>query len=121
MFSGGALLLAALGAYGLIAYVVSLSGREVAIRLALGADSRRVVLQIVGNGLPLVVAGVLVGSIGAWLAGGALRTQLFETQPTDPLTFAAVSAMLTVVAVIAIFVPARRAAQINPSIALRAE
>jgi putative ABC transport system permease protein len=121
LFSTGALLLAALGAYGLIAYVVSLSGREVAIRLALGADRRQVIKQIVANGMLLVVAGISIGCLGAWLAAGALETQLFETRPTDPATFAAVGLTLSIVALIAIFLPARKASLINPSVALQAE
>jgi predicted permease len=121
VFSGGALLLAALGVYGLVAYIISLSGREIAIRLALGASGRRVVLHIVGNGMFLIVAGVLIGSIGARVAGSALQAQLFQTHPADPLTFGSVALILMAVGAIAILLPARRAARIDPSAALRAE
>jgi putative ABC transport system permease protein len=121
VFSAGALLLASVGIYGLVSYVVSLSGREVALRLALGANRRRVVLHILGNGMVLVLAGVAFGLGGAAAAGRAVQAQLFQTRPVDPLTFATVGAVLACVAAIAMLLPARRAARINPALALRAE
>jgi putative ABC transport system permease protein len=121
VFSGGALLLAALGVYGLVSYIVSLSGREVALRLALGADRRRVMLHILANGTVLVLAGVVIGLGGAAAAGRAVQAQLFRTGPMDPLTIGSVAVVLTAVALVAILLPARRAARIDPSIALRAE
>src|SRR3990170_9055036 len=80
VFSGGALLLAAIGLYGLIAYVVGLSRREIAIRLALGADGRGVTALIVRNAMTLVVFGVLTGVCGAIAAGRALESQAFHTR-----------------------------------------
>lgn len=121
IFSAGALLLAAIGLYGLIAYVIGLSRREIAVRMALGADVRRIVLLVVRNGLALVGIGVALGVIGALIAGRALETQLFETGPMDPAVYAAVAALLVSVAAIATLVPARGAARVDPQTALRAE
>jgi predicted permease len=121
VFSAGALLLAALGVYGLVSYIVSLSGREVALRLALGADRRRVMVHILANGAVLVLAGVAIGVGGAAAAGRTVQAQLFRTGPMDPLTIGSVALVLTAVALIAMLLPARRAARIDPSVALRAE
>jgi predicted permease len=121
VFSTGALLLAAIGLYGLITYVVGLSRREIAIRLALGADARRVVALIVGNGLSIVAVGVVLGTAGAFAAGRAMRAQLFQTAPLDPLTVAAVGVLLLTVAAIAAYVPSRRASHVEPHSALRAQ
>ena len=120
-FSGGALLLSALGLYGLIAYIVGLSGREVAIRLALGANPRRVILQVLHNAMILVTAGLIVGAVGAIAAGRALEAQLFQTRAADPLTFGAVALMLTLVAALAIVIPARAGTRIDANTWLRAE
>jgi ABC-type antimicrobial peptide transport system permease subunit len=120
-FSGGALLLAAIGLYGLVAYIVGTSRREIAIRLALGAESRRVIALIVGNGMTLVAAGVLLGIGGAFLAGRSLQAQLFAVDPLDPLTVATVAAVLLIVASIASVLPSRRAVRADPHTALRAD
>jgi predicted permease len=121
LFSGGALLLAAVGLYGLITYVVGLSRREIAIRLALGADSRRVIAMIVGNGMSLVAAGVVIGASGAYFAGRALEAQLFQTPAFDVLTIATVGSLLLAIAFLAAIVPSRRAARVEPHAALRAQ
>ncbi len=121
MFSFGALLLSALGLYGLISYIVGLSRQEIAIRLALGASRYRVVALIVRNGLMLVVVGILIGSAGAFAAGRALQAQLFQTGAADPSAFAVVSVMLLGVTFVATLLPARRAARINPQTALRGD
>ncbi len=121
VFSGGALLLAAIGLYGLIAYVVSLSRREIAIRLALGADTRRVTALIVGNSMALVVAGVIVGAAGAFGAGRVLVSQLFQTRGAEPVTYGIVAMLLLIVTCIASLLPTRRAVGIDPQAALRAE
>jgi predicted permease len=121
IFSGGALLLAAVGLYSLVAYVVGLSRREIGIRLALGADARQVVLMIVGNGLALVVIGIALGTAGAIVAGRALEAQLFQTTPMQPATFAAVAALLTGIAVLASLIPSARAVRVDPHSALRAD
>lgn len=121
IFSLGAMLLCALGLYGLISYIVGLSRKEIAIRLALGASRRRVVALIVRNGLVLVGAGILVGSIGSFAAGRMLEAQLFQTGAVDPFAFAAVSIMLLGVTLVATLLPARHAAHVNPQTALRGD
>jgi predicted permease len=121
IFSAGALVLAAVGLYGLIAYVVGLSRREIGIRLALGADARRVVALIVGNGMALVGAGLVLGVAGAIAAGRALENQLFHTSAVDGPTISTVALLLVTVAAVASLMATRRAVQVDPQSALRAE
>ncbi|HEX2452586.1 MAG TPA: ABC transporter permease [Vicinamibacterales bacterium] len=121
IFSSGALLLAAVGLYGLVAYVVGLSGREVAIRLALGANPGGVILQILRNAMVLVAAGLAAGALGAIVAGRALETQLFQTRAADPVTFGTVALLLAVVSALAIVIPARAGTRIDTTASLRAE
>jgi predicted permease len=121
MFSGAALLLAAIGLYGLIAYVVGLSRREIAIRLALGADRKGVAWLIVRNGMILVAVGVAAGAAGAFVAARAIEDQLFQTGGADPAIYLPVAALLVVVATLASLAPTRRALRENPHAALRAE
>jgi predicted permease len=118
-FGLAALLLAGLGLYGVLALSVSQRRREIAIRLALGAAPRRVVRLTVGQGMTLVVIGLAVGAVGAALATRLLRATLFETSVYDPVTFAIVPFVLVSVALAASYLPARRAAAVNPVIALR--
>jgi ABC-type antimicrobial peptide transport system permease subunit len=121
IFSVAALLLAAVGLYGLISYVVGLSRRDIAVRLALGADARRVVVLIMRNGFLLVVAGVILGIPGAVVAGRTLGAQLFQTGSTDPAILPGVACILLLIAGLATALPARRASRIDPNTALRAE
>lgn len=121
VFSGGALLLAAIGLYGLIAYVVSLSRREIAIRLALGADARRVTALIVRNGMALVITGVILGAGGAFGAGRALESQLFQPRGFEPVMYGIVAVLLLTVTCVASLLPTRRAVRVDPQAALRAE
>jgi predicted permease len=121
VFSGGALLLAAIGLYGLIAYVVGLSRREIAIRLALGADGRGVTALIVRNAMTLVVVGVLTGVCGAIAAGRALESQAFHTRAADPVMYAVVATLLLAVTFAASVLPTRRAVRVAPQTALRAD
>ena len=121
VFSGGTLLLAAIGLYGLVAYVVGLSRREIAVRLALGATPRTVTRLIVANSLALVIVGVLIGVAGAVVAGRSLEAQLFETRATDPGIYALVALTLVVVTFFASALPARRAVRLDPHAALRAD
>jgi predicted permease len=121
IFSGGALLLAAIGLYGFMAYMVSLSRREIAIRLALGADRRRVVGLIVTNGMTIVSIGILVGAAGALAAGRAVQAQLFQTRAADPTTFLVVAVLLFMVTFVATLLPTRRATSLDPHTALKAD
>src|SRR6202008_1370984 len=92
-----------------MAYMVGLSRREIAIRLALGADRARVVGLIVRNGMAIVSIGVLIGAAGALVAGRAIQAQLFQTRASDPTTFLIVAGLLSVVAFAATVLPTRRA------------
>ena len=121
VFSGGTLLLAAIGLYGLVSYVVGLSRREIAVRLALGATPRGVTGLVVRNSLMLVVVGLVIGVGGAVLAGRSLESQLFRTPATDPRTYVLVALTLLVVTFFASALPARRAVRLDPHAALRAD
>lgn len=121
VFAGLGLLLAAIGTYGVISYSVGLRTREIGLRMALGAvpsDIRRGILHEV---LALCAAGAVLGLIGAFLVSRFMTTLLFEVSPHDPLTLAAVVLVLTVTAVAAAWMPARRAMRVDPMVALRAE
>jgi predicted permease len=120
-FGALALLLAALGVYGVISYSVSQRTRELGIRIALGASHDRVVRLVLGQGIALTVAGVAVGLIGAVLLTRLLGALLFGVQPTDRITFGAVAVVLLGIASLASYLPARRAARVDPVIAMRAE
>ena len=119
LFSTGALLLAALGLYGLVAYVVGMSHQEIAIRMALGASAAGVTALIVRNGMALVLSGIVLGIFGALGAARALQSQLFQTSATDPGAFALVAFVLLTVTLIASVLPTRRAVAVEPHAALR--
>ena len=121
MFSTVALVLAAIGLYGVIAFVVGLSRREIAIRMALGARAGTVRRLVVGNAMALVAGGVVVGLIAAGIAAGVLSNQLFGVTPHDPVTFVVVPIAVLTVAFIASYLPARRAAAVEPQLALKSE
>jgi predicted permease len=112
------LLLAALGIYSVIAWLVAQRTREIGVRMALGASSTQVVRQVVGHGIRPVTAGLMAGIAGALAVGGLLEGQLFRVSPRDPLTLALVVAVLLVVALFAALIPARRATMIDPARAL---
>ena len=120
-FSVVALLLAAIGIYGVLAFVIGLSRREIAIRMALGATRARVVRLIVRQGMTLVGVGLVLGLVGAYFATDALSTQLFGVTATDPLTFVVVPLLLAVVALAATYLPSRMAARIDPQQALKSD
>ena len=120
-FSGVAILLAALGLYGVLSYSVAQRTQEIGIRLALGARQRQVLGFVVLQGLRLVAIGILVGTAGALLFARFVSGQLFRTSATDPLTFAGMALVLALVALAACYIPARRAAKVDPMIALRYE
>jgi predicted permease len=120
-FSIVALVLAAVGIYGVLAFVIGLSRREIAIRMALGATRTRVIALIVKQGMKLVGMGLLIGLAGAYLAADVLASQLFGVTTTDPLTFVAVAALLIVVALASSYLPSRAAARIDPQLALKGD
>jgi putative ABC transport system permease protein len=120
-FGGLALLLAAVGVYGVISYGVSQRTQEIGIRVALGADHRRVVGLVVGHAAALTVAGLVLGLAGALGLSSVIAGLLFQVSPTDPRTLVAGVVLLSLVALLAAIVPARRAARVDPAVALRAE
>ncbi len=116
-----ALLLAAVGVYGVMSYSVSQRTREIGVRMALGATAESVFRMVLGQALRLVAAGIVCGLIAAAVLTRMLETLLFQTEPLDGLTFAATAVVLALVATLASFVPARRGTRITPTEALRAE
>jgi putative ABC transport system permease protein len=121
LFAGVALLLAAVGIYGLMSYLASQRTREIGVRIALGAQKGDVLRLIVGQGLKVVAIGVAIGLIAALALSRLMKSLLFDVAATDPLTFAAMALLLACVALVACFIPARRAAKTDPIIALRVE
>jgi ABC-type antimicrobial peptide transport system permease subunit len=120
-FASGSLLLAAVGLYGLLAFTVRERRREIAVRLALGAEPRWVLRMVVGQGLKLVSIGLGVGAIGSYLAARAVASLLYQTESHDPVTFATVPVVLALTALLACALPAYRASRVEPVSALRAE
>ena len=121
VFAGVALALAGIGIYGVLAYSVEQRTREIGIRMALGAPPGQVLQMVVRQGGLLVGVGVLIGLLGGYAVSRSLTTMLFNTSPADPATYIAVSAFLCVVALVACAGPARRAAKVDPMVALRHE
>jgi predicted permease len=121
LFALTALLLAGLGIYGVLSYIVGERTREIGIRLALGADRRRILRTVLGQGLELATAGAALGLVGAVLVSHLMRGLLYGVGPTDPLTFVGVVVLLMAVALFACYIPARRAIRVDPMIALRNE
>ncbi|HEY3219316.1 MAG TPA: FtsX-like permease family protein, partial [Gemmatimonadales bacterium] len=120
-FATLAIALAAVGTYGVMSYIVAQSTREIGVRIALGALPRQVLGVVIGRGMLLAGMGAGVGLAGAVLLTRLLAHQLYGVKPIDAFTFAAVTALLLVVALTAYFVPARRATKVDPVVALRTE
>ena len=116
-----ALVLAAVGVYGVMSYAVIQRTRELGIRVALGAKRREVVGLVLGRGARVIGAATVIGLVGAFFAAKLMRGQLYGIQPTDPVTFIAVPVVLAAVALLACYLPARRAARVDPVIALRSD
>jgi predicted permease len=120
IFAGLGLLLASLGIYGVISYSVTRQTQEIGIRMALGATESRVQLDVIRKTLRLALIGIVAGTIGSFAVARLISSLLFHTAPTDPLTFLAMVLLIGAVALLAGYLPARRASKIHPIIALRA-
>ena len=120
-FATIAVVLAAIGIYGVMAYAVSQRTAEIGVRMALGATRRDVFRLVIGDGLRLTAAGVVIGTVGSLLVAQTLRTLLFGVHPGDPATLGLTAVLLVAVATLASVIPARRAVQVDPMAALRAE
>jgi ABC-type antimicrobial peptide transport system permease subunit len=120
IFAGLGLLLASLGIYGVISYSVTRQTQEIGIRMALGATESRVQLDVIRKTLRLALIGIVAGTIGSFAVARLIASLLFHTAPTDPLTFLGMVLLIGAVALLAGYLPARRASKIHPIIALRA-
>ncbi len=121
IFAGLGLLLASLGIYGVISYSVTQQTQEIGIRMALGATRERVQLGVISKTLRMALIGIAVGTAASFAVAKGISSMLFGTQPTDPVTFAGMISLLTVMAFLAGYIPARRASRIDPIVALRAQ
>ena len=121
LFALVALVLAVVGIYGVISYWVTQRTREMGIRVALGARRNDILAVVLGDGLRLTIMGIAAGLLGAFAATRALQTMLFNVHATDPATFAGLATLLLLVGLLACYIPARRATQVDPMVALRYE
>jgi len=121
VFGCSALLLAAIGIYGLMAYSVEQRKQEIGIRLALGAEAEQVKKMVVFQGMRLALVGIVLGLAAAWGLARGMESLLYQVKPRDPMVFVAVPVMLCAVALLAVWLPARRASRVDPAIALRYE
>jgi len=121
VFSGMALALSLVGLYALLTYSVRQRTAEIGIRMALGAQRRDVMHQVIGQGACLALTGITLGLLSAWMLTRVLTSLLFGVKPTDPVTFAGVALAFSLVVFTACYIPARRAAHVDPMVALRYE
>jgi ABC-type antimicrobial peptide transport system permease subunit len=119
--AGIALLLGTVGIYGVVSYIVSRRTQEIGVRIALGAPAATVLRGVMGQGMTLIGVGVGIGLVAAWAMSRALASLLYGVSATDPVTFLGTAALITAIALLATWVPARRAARVDPVEALRAE
>jgi ABC-type antimicrobial peptide transport system permease subunit len=121
VFASVALALATIGIYGVMAYLVNQGTRELGIRIALGASPRNILTLVVRQGMVLAFAGVMLGLAAAFLLTRLIRSLLFGVEAFDPITFAGTSFLLAIVTLLACYIPAQRAARIDPLISLRCD
>jgi predicted permease len=118
-FAGMALLLAAIGIYGMMSFTVAQRTHEIGLRMALGAAPRGILRLVLGEGILLAVIGLLIGLGGAYMVGQVMKSLLYQVNATDPATIGSVTAVLLVCALLACYIPARRATRVDPMVALR--
>ena len=121
IFAGVALLLAAIGTYGVLSYLVTERQREIGIRVALGASAAGIVRLVLRQGMAITVTGIAVGIVGALALARVTQSLLFGVSPTDPATYIAVGSMILLVALLACLIPAQRAMRVDPLVAIRNE
>jgi ABC-type antimicrobial peptide transport system permease subunit len=121
VFAAVAFLIAAIGIYGVMAYTFSRRTGEIGLRVALGAQRSDILKIVLGEGAVMIVCGVMAGLIGAVMLTQFLQTLLFDVTPTDPITFGVITALLSLVAMLACLIPAQRASRVDPLVALRHE